>query len=59
MAQNNQNTVTLVSFDGDIGSGKSTMMKKAEEYYKNNPNVIFAEEPVRKWNLINRQSKSR
>jgi deoxyadenosine/deoxycytidine kinase len=28
------------------------MMKKAEEYYKNNANVIFAEEPVRKWNQI-------
>lgn len=52
MSQNKQNTVTLVSFDGDIGSGKSTMMKKAEEYYKNNANVIFAEEPVRKWNQI-------
>jgi len=52
MSQNIQNTVTLVSFDGDIGSGKSTMMKKAEEYYANNVNVIFAEEPVRKWNLI-------
>lgn len=52
MSQNIQNTVTLVSFDGDIGSGKSTMMKKAEEYYANNENVIFAEEPVRKWNLI-------
>jgi deoxyadenosine/deoxycytidine kinase len=52
MSQNIQNTVTLVSFDGDIGSGKSTMMKKAEEYYANHANVIFAEEPVRKWNLI-------
>ena len=47
-----KNTVTLVSFDGDIGSGKSTMMKKAQEYYKDHANVIFAEEPVRKWNLI-------
>jgi deoxyadenosine/deoxycytidine kinase len=52
MTSNIQNTVTLVSFDGDIGSGKSTMMKKAEEYYKNNANIIFAEEPVRKWSLI-------
>jgi deoxyadenosine/deoxycytidine kinase len=52
MTSNFKNTVTLVSFDGDIGSGKSTMMKKAEEYYKNNANIIFAEEPVRKWSLI-------
>jgi len=52
MAQNLKNTVTLVSFDGDIGSGKSTMMKKAQEYYKNNENIIFAEEPTEKWKLV-------
>ena len=47
-----KNTVTMVSFDGNIGSGKSTMMKKAREYYKDNANVIFAEEPTEKWLLI-------
>lgn len=47
-----QSKVTLVSFDGNIGSGKSTMMKKAHEFYKNSANVIFAEEPVEKWKLI-------
>lgn len=47
-----QNKVTLVSFDGSIGSGKSTMMKKAQEYYKNNTKVIFADEPIHKWNQI-------
>lgn len=52
MAQNLKNTVTLVSFDGNIGSGKSTMMKKAQEYYKNNENIIFAEEPTEKWKLV-------
>jgi deoxyadenosine/deoxycytidine kinase len=47
-----QSKVILVSFDGNIGSGKSTMMKKAHEFYKDNENVIFAEEPVEKWKLI-------
>lgn len=47
-----QSKVILVSFDGNIGSGKSTMMKKAHEFYKGRSNVIFAEEPVEKWNLI-------
>jgi deoxyadenosine/deoxycytidine kinase len=42
----------LVSFDGNIGSGKSTMMKKAHEFYRNSANVIFAEEPIGKWNQI-------
>jgi deoxyadenosine/deoxycytidine kinase len=28
------------------------MMKKAHEFYRNYANVIFAEEPVEKWNLI-------
>jgi deoxyadenosine/deoxycytidine kinase len=56
MAQNLKNTVTLVSFDGDIGSGKSTMMKKAQEYYKNNENILFAEEPTEKWKLVKDKS---
>jgi deoxyadenosine/deoxycytidine kinase len=47
-----QSKVILVSFDGNIGSGKSTMMKKAHEFYKDRSNVIFAEEPVEKWKLI-------
>jgi deoxyadenosine/deoxycytidine kinase len=47
-----QSKVILVSFDGNIGSGKSTMMKKAHEFYKGKSNVIFAEEPVEKWKLI-------
>ncbi|MEI7475764.1 MAG: deoxynucleoside kinase [bacterium] len=47
-----QSKVILVSFDGNIGSGKSTMMKKAHEFYRNSSNVIFAEEPVEKWKLI-------
>ena len=47
-----QSKVILVSFDGNIGSGKSTMMKKAHDFYRNRSNVIFAEEPIGKWNLI-------
>ena len=47
-----QSKVILVSFDGNIGSGKSTMMKKAHEFYRGNKNVIFAEEPIGKWNQI-------
>lgn len=46
------NKVILVSFDGNIGSGKSTMMRQAQEYYKNQANVIFAKEPVDKWAQI-------
>ena len=47
-----KNKVRMVSFDGNIGSGKSTMMKKAQEYYKNHETVIFAKEPVDKWQKI-------
>jgi deoxyadenosine/deoxycytidine kinase len=47
-----KNTVTMVSFDGNIGSGKSTMMKKAHQYYQNHATIIFAEEPTEKWRLI-------
>jgi deoxyadenosine/deoxycytidine kinase len=44
--------ITLISIDGSIGSGKTTLMKYVKEYYKNNPNSIFAREPVDKWSLV-------
>ena len=44
--------ITLISIDGSIGSGKTTLMKYVKEYYKNNPNIIFAREPVDKWSFV-------
>lgn len=40
---------TLISIEGNIGSGKSTLMKNLKEYYKNNDHVLFLKEPVDEW----------
>ena len=43
---------TILSIEGNIGSGKSTLMQNLKEYYKNNPCVIFLKEPVDEWTRI-------
>jgi deoxyadenosine/deoxycytidine kinase len=43
---------TIISIEGNIGSGKSTLMSNLKEYYKNNSEVIFLKEPVDEWSLI-------
>ena len=42
----------LLSVDGNIGSGKSTLINLLKEYFKNNPNVIVIQEPVDIWKTI-------
>lgn len=41
--------IRIISVDGNIGSGKSTMLEKAMQ---NIPNTILAQEPVKKWQNI-------
>jgi deoxyadenosine/deoxycytidine kinase len=42
----------VTSIDGNIGSGKSTLMKNLREHYKDDPNVIFLREPVDEWEKV-------
>lgn len=42
----------IVSIEGNIGSGKSTLMKYLKDYFKNNPYVMFLKEPVDEWEKI-------
>ena len=42
----------IVSIEGNIGSGKSTLMKNLKDKYKNNPQIIFLKEPVDEWENI-------
>jgi deoxyadenosine/deoxycytidine kinase len=42
----------IFSIDGNIGSGKSTLLNHLKEHYKNDANVIFADEPVSEWQTI-------
>ena len=48
----NFQTVKIISIDGNIGSGKSTLMGKLKTYFSNNKNVVFLKEPVDEWETI-------
>ena len=40
------NASKIYSIEGNIGSGKSTIIKILKEHFKNNNNIIFLLEPV-------------
>jgi deoxyadenosine/deoxycytidine kinase len=42
----------IFTVDGNIGSGKSTLIEKIKQHYKNNIRVGFVDEPVELWSLI-------
>jgi deoxyguanosine kinase len=39
----------LISIEGNIGTGKSSLVKLLEEKYKSNPDIVFIQEPVQEW----------
>jgi deoxyadenosine/deoxycytidine kinase len=39
----------FVSIEGNIGSGKSTVMKYLKQYFGNEKRIVFLEEPVDSW----------
>ena len=39
----------LISIEGNIGTGKTTLMRFIKDTYKNISKVIFIEEPVDLW----------
>lgn len=49
-----QQTPVIVSFDGNIGSGKSTTVKDIAQYYndKGRTDIHFIQEPVDAWNSV-------
>jgi deoxycitidine kinase/deoxyguanosine kinase len=48
----NFQNIKIISIDGNIGSGKSTLMGKLKTYFINNKNVVFLKEPVDEWDTI-------
>ena len=44
--------VEIVSIEGNIGSGKSTVLNTLREYFNNNNKLYFLEEPVNEWTKI-------
>ena len=39
----------IVSLEGNIGAGKSTLIKKLQEIYSDSKDIIFLQEPVDEW----------
>lgn len=39
----------FVSIDGNIGSGKSTLVSVLKDHYKNNDRIVFVDEPIDEW----------
>ena len=52
MASMINNVSKIYSIEGNIGSGKSTIIKILKEHFKNNDNIVFLLEPVDEWNTI-------
>lgn len=52
----NSNNNKIYSIDGNIGSGKTTLITELAEYYKNDSNIIFLKEPVEEWGKIKDES---
>jgi len=42
----------IVSIDGNIGSGKSSLLAKLKEHYAENNHILFLKEPVDDWEKI-------
>ena len=42
----------IISIEGNIGSGKSTILQHLKEYFKTTKNIIFLQEPVDIWETI-------
>lgn len=47
----------IISIDGNIGCGKSTIIENLKKLYLNN-NIIFLEEPLDEWNKIKDNTKT-
>ena len=42
----------IISIEGNIGSGKSTIVEYLKQHLKNDPTICFLQEPVDIWNTI-------
>jgi deoxyadenosine/deoxycytidine kinase len=42
----------IISIEGNIGSGKSTILNYLKEHFKTNEKIIFLQEPVSEWDKI-------
>lgn len=54
----NFQSVKIISIDGNIGSGKSTLMGNLKNYFKDNKNIVFLKEPVDEWETITDENET-
>ena len=52
MAEFNQSGPVVVFVEGNIGSGKSTLVRSLAAKYENHKDVYFLQEPVDEWKTI-------
>ena len=48
----------IISIEGNIGSGKSTIISELKKKYINDSRIVFLEEPVSEWELITDNDKN-
>jgi deoxyadenosine/deoxycytidine kinase len=48
----------IISVEGNIGAGKSTLVEKLKTHYENRDDVIFLQEPVDVWSTITQEGKT-
>ena len=42
----------IISIEGNIGAGKSTLYEQLRNMYSDNPRIVFVDEPVDEWNTV-------
>jgi deoxyadenosine/deoxycytidine kinase len=52
MSQFSNTNTKIISIEGNIGSGKSTLIEYLKDKYKNNNKIVFLREPVDEWESI-------
>jgi len=52
MSNYSYNKPILVSIEGNIGSGKTTILSKLESKFQNDPTVVFLREPLDVWEAV-------
>jgi deoxyadenosine/deoxycytidine kinase len=45
-------TSRIISIEGNIGTGKSTLLNEMRKTYENDPTICFLDEPVHVWNTF-------
>jgi deoxyadenosine/deoxycytidine kinase len=48
----NKNAPIIITIEGNIGSGKSTLVKNLEDAFSESDSVYFLQEPIDEWNTI-------